>query len=116
MHIVRLSEAPTYSPAGHIDMRCLRLQGREAGPSDSLILNLCHLLPGGVTGTDASSVEKMYVVLEGRVTISNGAESADLGPLDSCRIAAGEPRLVENLANLPATVLLAMTDPAKSSG
>ena len=114
MNLVRLDAAPAYHPAGHIDMRCLRLQGKEAGPSDGLILNLCHLLPGGNTGWDASSVEKMYVVLEGSVVISNGEDEVELGAWDSCRLAPGEKRLVENRSNRPATVLLAMPDLQKS--
>ncbi|KRB48861.1 MAG: cupin domain-containing protein [Pseudomonadota bacterium] len=113
MNVIRLKDAPTYHPPGHVDMRCLRVQGKEAGPSDGLVMNLCHLLPGGSTGMDASPVEKMYLVLEGRVTISNGETEVELDRWDSVRIAAHEPRLVENRTNVPATVLLAMPDPAR---
>ena len=114
MNVVRLADAPAYAPPGHVDMRCLRLQGREAGVSDGLLLNLCHLLPGGTTGTDSSPVEKMYVVLNGQVVISNGDEEVELGAWDSCRIAAHEPRQVENRTNRNATVLLAMMDPLRT--
>jgi mannose-6-phosphate isomerase-like protein (cupin superfamily) len=110
MNVVRIEDAPTYRPAGHVDMRCLRLQGHETGPRGSLILNLCHLLPGGSTGLDASPVEKIYVVVEGRVVISNGETEEELGPLDSCRVRAREPRLVENRTNQIATLLLSMPD------
>lgn len=113
MNLVRLGAAPAYHPPGHVDMRCLRLQGREAGPSDGLVMNLCHLLPGGGTGMDVSPVEKIYVVLAGCVTVFNGETEVELGPWDSVRIAGGEPRLVENRTNAPATVLLAMPDPLK---
>ena len=113
MHVVRLADAPAYHPPGHVDMRCLRLQGREAGPSDGLILNLCHLLPGGTTGLDASPVEKVYVVLDGEVVISNGDSEVELRAWDSCRIAAGEARCVQNRTSRNATVLLAMPDPAR---
>ncbi len=116
MNVVRLDLAPAYHPPGHVDMRCLRLQGREAGPSDGLILNLCHLLPGGNTGWDTSAVEKMYVVLDGDVVISNGEQEHELRPWDSCRLAAGEARRVENRTNRTATVLLAMPDPARDGG
>ncbi|HSZ53872.1 MAG TPA: cupin domain-containing protein [Caulobacteraceae bacterium] len=108
MNITRLADAPAYFPANHTDMRCLRLQGHEAGPSEALWIGLSHLLPGGHTSLDASPVEKHYVVLEGSVTVSNGDEEVTLGPWDSCRIAPGERRRLENRTNRPASILLAM--------
>ena len=108
MNVVRLDAAPAYEAPGHNLMRMLRLQGREAGASDMLWLGLSHILPGGGTTLDASSIEKMYVVLDGEVTISNGTEEVTLRPWDSCRIAPGEPRALSNRTNRPATILLAM--------
>jgi mannose-6-phosphate isomerase-like protein (cupin superfamily) len=116
MHVVRLAAAPAYQSPGHDKMHMLRLQGREAGTSDVLWLGLSHLLPGGGTTLDASPLEKMYVVLEGEVTISNGSEEVTLGPWDSCRIAPAEPRALSNRTNRPATILLAMPlEPKKGS-
>jgi mannose-6-phosphate isomerase-like protein (cupin superfamily) len=108
MNVTRLADAAAYFPANHTDMRCLRLQGHEAGPSEALWLGLSQLLPGGHTSLDASPVEKHYVVLEGSVTVSNGDEEVTLGPWDSCRVAPGEKRRLENRTNRPASILLAM--------
>ena len=108
MNVVRLDAAPAYEAPGHSQMRMLRLQGRDAGASDVLWLGLSHILPGGGTTLDASPLEKMYVVLEGEVTISNGTEEVTLRPWDSCRIAPDEPRSLSNRTNRPATILLAM--------
>jgi mannose-6-phosphate isomerase-like protein (cupin superfamily) len=108
MNVVRLDAAPPYEAPGHDKMHMLRLQGREAGDSEVLWLGLSHLLPGGGTTLDASPLEKMYVVLDGEVTISNGSEEVTLRPWDSCRIAPDEPRALSNRSNRPATVLLAM--------
>ena len=108
MNVVRLDAAPAYEAPGHDQMRMLRLQGREAGASDVLWLGLSHILPGGGTTLDASPLEKMYVVLDGEVTISNGADEVTLRPWDSCRIAPHEPRALSNRTNRPATILLAM--------
>ena len=108
MNVVRLDAAPPYDAPGHDHMRMLRLQGREAGASDVLWLGLSHILPGGGTTLDASPLEKMYVVLDGEVTISNGADEVTLRPWDSCRIAPDEPRALSNRTNKPATILLAM--------
>ncbi|WP_424135511.1 cupin domain-containing protein [Roseomonas chloroacetimidivorans] len=112
MNITRFGEARPYEAPGHFDMRMFRLQGREAGPSDTLWLGLSWLLPGGHTTLDASPIEKHYVVVEGELTIiaeqNGGQEEALLHPLDSCRIAPGEGRKLENRSNRPAAVLLAM--------
>jgi mannose-6-phosphate isomerase-like protein (cupin superfamily) len=108
MNVVRLDAAPPYEAPGHDKMHMLRLQGREAGDSEVLWLGLSHLLPGGGTTLDASPLEKMYVVLDGEVTISNGSEEVTLRPWDSCRIAPDEPRALSNRSNRPATILLAM--------
>ena len=69
---------------------------------------LCQDMPPPPPSLDTSPLEKMYVVLAGEVTISNGTETITLGAWDSCRIAPGEPRALANRTNQPATVLLAM--------
>jgi uncharacterized cupin superfamily protein len=108
MHVTRFEQAPAYEAPGHADMRMLRLQGREAGPAERLWIGVSHLLPGGGTTLDASPQEKMYVVLEGEVVVSNGGEEATLGRWDSCRIAPGEGRQLSNRTNRMAAILLAM--------
>ena len=160
MHVVRFAEAPPYEATGHHAMRMVRLQGREAGPSDTLWLGVSRIEPGGGTtldanravalsplrglnerrrmeiapgplrlgdrcpnllepggGTtlDASGIEKLYVVLEGELTISNGTEDVVLRPWDSCRIAPNEGRALKNNTDRPATVLLAMPHQAATT-
>jgi len=44
------------------------------------------LLPGGGAGPDASPLEKVYVVLNGRLTVQVYDVVSELGPLDSCTI------------------------------
>lgn len=113
MHVVPYDAAPGYDAPGHHGMQMRRLQGREAGPADSLWLGLSVIAPGGGTTTSASAVEKFYVVIEGRLEVSAQGDDgrvavAVLGPLDSCRIAPGESRRLHNPADGPCTVLLAM--------
>jgi len=116
MHVTRIDKAPAYFPPEHHDMRCLRLQGHEAGPADILWLGMSQLLPGGHTSLDASPLEKYYVVLEGEVTISNGVEEVVLRQWDSCRIEPGEKRALKNNANWPAVILLSMPLPGVAKG
>ena len=70
MHVVRFDAAPPYAAPGHEGMRMVRLQGREAGPADLVWLGVSTIEPGGGATLSASEVEKMYVVLDGRVLIS----------------------------------------------
>lgn len=108
MNVMRFEQAPPYQAPGHAQMHMVRLQGREAGPADCLWLGVSTIEPGGGTTLDASGVEKMYVVLDGEVTVSNGQEEATLRPWDSCRIAPNESRALQNNTNRIARILLAM--------
>ncbi|MDZ5458027.1 cupin domain-containing protein [Azohydromonas lata] len=111
MHDVRIEDAPRYDAPGHALMTMRRLQGREAGPADSLWIGLSVIEPGGGTTLSASGVEKFYVVLEGELEVSTQGEAAataTLKPLDSCRIAPGEPRRLHNRTAMACKVLLVM--------
>jgi quercetin dioxygenase-like cupin family protein len=111
MNLTRYDSAPAYHPANHEGMHCLRLQGHEAGSSDTIWLGLSHLLPGGGTTLHGSTVEKLYVVLEGEVTISTDSGEHVLRKYDSVRLAPGERRALKNNTNQPASILLAMPYP-----
>jgi quercetin dioxygenase-like cupin family protein len=113
MNLTRFADAPQYFPPNHDGMHCLRLQGHEAGPSDTIWLGVSHILPGGGTTLDASPIEKLYVVLDGQVTVITEAGEEILGPHDSCRLAPGEKRALKNNTNRPASILLAMPYPPK---
>ena len=110
MQITRISQARGYNAPEHFDMACLRLQGREASAATSMWMGVSHLLPGGHTSLRASPQEKLYVVISGHVTLSNGEDDVVLGPLDSCFFAAGEGRALRNDSTLPATILLIMQE------
>jgi quercetin dioxygenase-like cupin family protein len=111
MNLTRFADAPAYFPPNHDGMHCLRLQGHDAGPSDTAWIGVSHILPGGGTTLDASAVEKFYVVLEGSVTVVTEQGEETLGQHDSCRLAPGEKRALKNRSNWPATVLLVMPYP-----
>ncbi|WP_370274607.1 cupin domain-containing protein [Hyphomonas atlantica] len=116
MEVVRLSDAKTYIAPKHYDMRSLRLQGLEASGADFAWTGLSYFLPGGGAEMDAGPLGKIYVVLEGEVTIELGSgETHVLGRLDSCFIPGGEARAVRNDGNTVATMLVVMPYPEKSS-
>jgi quercetin dioxygenase-like cupin family protein len=108
MHVTRFDEAPPYFPPAHFDMRCLRLQGHEAGPAEQLWLGMSQILPGGRTELNASPIEKLYFVVEGELTVETPDGETMLRPYDSCRIAPGEARALKNKTDKPVMVLLAM--------
>jgi quercetin dioxygenase-like cupin family protein len=113
MHVVRFAEAPGYAAPGHLDMSMVRLQGREAGPSSDIWMGVSVIAPGGGTTLSSSPQEKMYVVLDGTLEVSNGKTGVSLGKWDSCRIAGGEDRRLSNRTSTPAVVLLVMPLPAQ---
>jgi quercetin dioxygenase-like cupin family protein len=116
MQITRLGEAKRYDAPGHYDMRAMRLQGFDASDSKFAWAGLSHFLPGGGAEMDASPLEKIYVVLEGEVTVELGDGTVEkLGKLDSCYIPGGEARAVRNERNDIATMLVLMPYPEAAS-
>lgn len=112
MQVTRITEARSYDAPEHYGMACLRLQGKETTSTKSMWVGLSYLMPGGNTSLRVSLQEKIYVVIEGEVTISTDSDEATLGPMDSCVIEPGEARALENRTNHPATVLLVMQEAA----
>jgi glyoxylate utilization-related uncharacterized protein len=109
MQIVRLDEARAYIAPKHYDMRSLRLQGFDASGADFAWAGLSYFLPGGGAEMDAGPLGKIYVLLEGEITISLGSgETHVLRRLDSCFIPGGEARAVHNSGNVVATMLVVM--------
>ena len=116
MEITRLADAKAYSAPKHYDMRALRLQGLEASNADFAWTGLSYFLPQGGAEMDAGPLGKIYVVLEGEITILLGTgETHRLQKLDSCFIAGGEARAVRNDGNVMAVMLVVMPYPEKKS-
>jgi quercetin dioxygenase-like cupin family protein len=108
MNVTRFASAPQYFPPHHDGMRCVRLQGHEAGATDTVWIGVSQMEPGGGTSFDASPVEKLYVVLEGTVTLLSDGGEVELAQYDSCRLEPGEPRRLVNRTDRTAAILLVM--------
>ena len=116
MQITRFGDAQAYEVPGHHDVRTLRLQGFDASDSKFAWAGLSQFLPGGGAEMDASPLEKIYVVLEGEMTVELGDGTiGKLGKLDSCYIAGGVSRAVRNERNDVATMLVLMPYPDTAS-
>jgi quercetin dioxygenase-like cupin family protein len=114
MQITRFAEARRYDAPKHFDMRSLRLQGFDISASRFAWVGISHFLPHGGAEMDSGPLEKIYVVLEGEVTVelADGALHV-LRALDSCHIPGGEARAIRNDSNQVATMLVVMPHPAQ---
>lgn len=108
MQVKRANDAPNYEAPEHSGMEMVRLQGREATDTRSVWVGRSLIAPGGGTSLKASPHEKIYICIEGKVSISNGTEEVSLDPMDSVQISPGEPRQIINCSNSLAVLLLIM--------
>jgi mannose-6-phosphate isomerase-like protein (cupin superfamily) len=111
MQVTRIDDAGPYEAPKHVGTCTLRLQGWEASDAKGFWVGLSHFLPAGGTERDASPLEKVYIVVEGEVTIVTDDGEATLGPLDSIYLAPDEARSIENRTNRPASMLTVLTYP-----
>jgi quercetin dioxygenase-like cupin family protein len=106
MKVTRWQAAKQYAAKKHFGMVGFRLQGQEATQTQNFWVGLSQFLPGGGAEKGSSPTEKVYVVLEGEVTIVTNEGETVLGKLDSCLIAPNEERSVENRTNDIARMLV----------
>jgi mannose-6-phosphate isomerase-like protein (cupin superfamily) len=111
MKVNRIGDVQPYEAPKHFDMRGLRLQGFDVSPTSAFWVGLSHFLPGGGAESDATPLEKVYVVVDGTVRVETDECEVDLGPLDSVWLAAGERRSIVNPTNRPASMLVVMPYP-----
>lgn len=112
MKVTRFAEARPYETKGHFNMSALRLQGMEASPSKHCWVGLSYFLPGGGADSSASSTEKIYVVLEGEVSVITDEGETVLRAMDSCYLAGDERRSLINRSNSPASILVIIVNPS----
>lgn len=111
MHVKRFSEAQPYEAPNHFGVVGLRLQGFETDGPKNQWVGLSQFLPGGGAGPDATPFEKVYVVLDGEMTVIIDGTETILRKYDSCTIPAGEVRKIENRTNLVCTMLVVIPYP-----
>ncbi|ASJ73733.1 cupin domain-containing protein [Granulosicoccus antarcticus] len=115
MHLKRFTDAKPYEAPNHFHMTGLRLQGFEdKGPTNQWV-GLSHFLPGGGAGPDSTPFEKVYVVLEGEMSVIIDGEVTVLGKYDSCTIPPNEVRTIENQCNEICTMMVVIPYPPEKS-
>jgi mannose-6-phosphate isomerase-like protein (cupin superfamily) len=114
MQVTKLSDAQTYDAKLHWGMTGLRLQGMDVTDVKSFSCSLSYFMPGGGAEWSASNNEKVYIVLDGDITILTKDDSGNevetqLSTLDSCVIGLNETRAVENRTNRVVTMLVVVS-------
>ena len=111
MLVKRFADAKPYEAPNHYGMVALRLQGFEEGGPKNFWTGLSHILPGGGAGPDATPLEKVYVVLEGEVTVRGEGQEVVLRAMDSITIGPNVVREVKNHSNHMAKMLVILPYP-----
>lgn len=112
MHVKRFDEATQYDAPNHWGVTGLRLQGFEDGGPENQWVGFSQFLPGGGAGPDSTPFEKVYVVLEGEMTVTIEGVDTVLRAMDSCTIPPGQDRKIENRSNHICKMLVVMPYPA----
>ena len=113
MKKVCLEDVKTYDAPGHFGMTAMRLSGKDETGAQKFWVGLSHFLPGGgaeYAYTD-SPTEKVYVVLDGELTVKTKTEEMILGPMDVLYIGPNEGREIINNTNLPVSMLVIVNYP-----
>ena len=113
MKINRLVDLEEYEAKGHFDMKGFRMQGFDASDTENFWVGLSYFLPGGGTTHSATPIEKVYVGIEGELTVITDGGEENLRPMDSCYLAPNEGRAIINRTNKIATILVIMPYPPK---
>ena len=113
MLIKRFEQAQTYEAPNHHGVIGLRLQGFEEGGPKNQWVGLSQFLPTGGAGPDSTPFEKVYVVIEGEMTIIIDGKASILKKFDSCTIPANEVRELVNNRNDVCTMMVVLPYPPK---
>ncbi len=111
MLVKRFADAQKYEAPNHRNVVGLRLQGFEDGGPLNQWVGFSQFLPGGGAGPDSTPFEKVYVVIEGEMTIIVDGIETILKAMDSCTIAPHELREIINRSNHVCKMLVVIPYP-----
>ena len=109
MQVTRFDKAKPYDAKNHFDMTAMRLQGADATDCKDFWVGHSTFLPGGGTEWGSSPTSKVYVIVDGHMTVKTAKEELELGPRDSIYLEPNEERSILNKRNQPATMLVIST-------
>ncbi len=109
--ITKSTQAVTYDPAGHYDMRATRLHN-AADVEGSITLGLSHFLPGGGAEMRKAPNELLYYIISGEMTIfTDDGETHVLHAGDSIHFSPMQGRESKNTGSVTAQMLVIACPP-----
>ena len=99
IQVMRFDDAKPYDAKGHFGMTAMRLQGQGVTAYPDNWVGFSTFLPGGGADKASAPTGKVYVVLEGEITVTTAEGDIVLGKFDSCFIPPNTERSIENKAN-----------------
>jgi len=111
MKKISLSQVKPYAAPGHFDVTALRLSGKEETGAKKFWIGLSYFLPGGGAkwAYEDSPTEKVYVVLDGELTVKTKTDEFTLKPMEVLFIGPNEGREIINKTNKTITMLVAIS-------
>lgn len=108
MKKVSLSQVKPYAAAKHFNMTALRLQGKEESGIQKFWMGVSYFLPGGGAewAYEDNPNEKVYLVLDGELTVKNKSEEITLKAMDSLYLGPNEGREIINKTNKVVTMVV----------
>jgi quercetin dioxygenase-like cupin family protein len=109
MQKVEVKDWKRYDAPKHFDVRTLRLHSKDQTGAEKFTVGVSHFLPGGGCEMAAPPPEKVYMVLEGEITVQTPkGEEYTLKKYESIYIGPGEERALLNKTNMPCMMLVIM--------
>ncbi|MFW2543730.1 cupin domain-containing protein [Primorskyibacter sp. 2E107] len=113
MLLKKFEDARAYDAPNHWGCHGLRLQGFEEGGPTNQWVGFSQFLPGGGAGPDSTPFEKVYVVLDGEMTVEWDGHTEVLRAMDSLTVPPGQVRRIENRTNHVCRMLVVIPYPPK---
>lgn len=106
LQVTRFDEANAYDAKGHFGMTAMRLHGQGVSDLEDYWVGFSTFLPGGGADKGSAPTGKVYVVLEGEITVTTAEGDTKIGKFDSCYLPPNLERSIINDTNLPVQMLV----------
>ena len=110
LEVTRFDQAKTYDAKKHFGMTAMRLQGEGVSGLENSWVGYSTFLPGGGAEKAAAPTAKVYVVLEGEITVTTAEGDTVLQQFDSCHLPPNLERSIINNTNHPVKMLVVSID------
>lgn len=106
LQVTRFDEAKTYDAKGHFGMTAMRLHGQGISDLEDYWVGISTFLPGGGAEQSSAPTGRVYVVLDGKITVTTAEGDTVLGKFDSCYLPPNLERSIVNNTNQPVQMLV----------